>query len=221
MIAGHAFPAAPRIMLVDDHPIVRRGVRDILRDAFPGAIIEEVSFGADAIMLLLRHARWDVVILDLSLPDGSGMDVLERIRQLKAGLPVLILSMHSAVQFAARALRAGAAGYLTKDAADTELVVAVTCVVNGSTYLPASLHPTTVRDRGRDRASAPAHARLSKRELQVLLAIAQGKTVGDIARELLLRNKTVSTYRTRLLVKMDMKTNADITSYVMQHRLMH
>jgi len=214
MIAAQAFPSAPHIMLVDDHPIVRRGVRDILRDAFPAAIIEEVSFGADAILLLLQHTRWDLVILDLSLPDGSGMDVLERIRQLKAGLPVLILSMHSADQFAARALKAGAAGYLTKDAADTELVVAVTRVVNGSTYLPA---PAAAEDP----AHAPAHACLSQRELQVLLAIAQGKTVGDIARELLLRNKTVSTYRTRLLVKMDMKTNADITRYVMQHRLMH
>jgi len=217
MIAAHAFPSAPHIMLVDDHPIVRRGVRDILTDAFPGAIVEEVSFGADAILLLLQRRRWDVVILDLSLPDGSGMDVLERIRQLRTGLPVLILSMHSADQFAARAISAGAAGYLTKDAADTELVVAVTHVVNGRTYLPPLPEPIVPRDL----ESAPAHACLSRRELQVLLAIAQGKTVGDIARELLLRNKTVSTYRTRLLEKMEMKSNADITKYVMQHKLMH
>lgn len=217
MIGTHVFPVAPRIMLVDDHPIVRRGVRDILRDAFPASTIEEVSFGADAILLLLRRPGWDVVILDLSLPDGSGVEVLERIRQLKAELPVLILSMHSADQFATRAINAGANGYLTKDAADTELVVAVTHVVNGRTYLPPPAPPSPI---GADRPQ-PAHKKLSRREMQVLLAIAQGKTVGDIARELLVGNKTVSTYRTRLLRKMAMRTNADITKYVMQNRLMN
>ena len=137
MMAARAFPSSPHIMLVDDHPIVRRGVRDILSDACPAALIEEVSLGADAILLLLQHVRWDVVILDVTLPDGSGLDVLERIRELKAGLPVLMLSMHSADQFARRALRAGASGYLTKDVADTELVTAVTHVVAGRTYLSA------------------------------------------------------------------------------------
>jgi two-component system invasion response regulator UvrY len=217
MIAAHMFPAAPRIMLVDDHPIVRRGVRDILCDAFPAATIEEVSFGADAILLLLRRPGWDVIILDLTLPDGSGMDVLERIRQVKAELPVLILSMHSADQFAKRAISAGASGYLTKEAADTELITAVMQVASGRTYLPPPPLPTVI---GGD-VRPPAHSKLSRREMEVLLSIAQGKTVGDIARELLVGNKTISTYRTRLLRKMSMRTNADITKYVMQHRLMH
>lgn len=214
MIAS-PFPASPHIMLVDDHPIVRRGVRDILGDAFPSAVIEEVSLGADAILLLLQHVRWDVVILDLTLPDGSGLDVLERIRELKAGLPVLILSMHSADQFARRALNAGASGYLTKDAADSELVTAVMHVVAGGTYLstPGEHAVSATAD------VEPAHARLSARERQVLLGIAQGKTVGAIAEELKVGYKSVSTYRTRLLKKMAMRTNADITRYVMDHRL--
>jgi DNA-binding NarL/FixJ family response regulator len=230
MIAARAFPSSPHIMLVDDHPIVRRGVRDILSDAFPAALIEEVSLGADAI-LLLQHVRWDVVILDVTLPDGSGLDVLERIRELKAGLPVLILSMHSADQFARRALRAGASGYLTKDVADTELVTAVTHVVAGRTYLstPTELTVGTLGGgtvgAGRSRPvaadSEPPHARLSARERQVLLGIAQGKTVGAIAEELMVGCKSVSTYRTRLLKKLSMRTNAEIMRYVMEHRLVH
>jgi len=228
-----AFPSSPHIMLVDDHPIVRRGVRDILCDAFPAAVIEEVSLGADAILLLLQHVRWDVVILDVTLPDGSGLDVLERIRELKAGLPVLMLSMHSADQFARRALRAGASGYLTKDVADTELVNAVTHVVAGRTYLSTpteqavgTLGASTVGagtvGAGFSRPlaeSEPTHAPLSARERQVLFGIAQGKTVGAIAEELMVGCKSVSTYRTRLLKKLSMRTNAEIMRYVMEHRL--
>ena len=215
MMAASAFPSSPHIMLVDDHPIVRRGVRDILSDAFPAALIEEVSLGADAILLLLQHVRWDVVILDVTLPDGSGLDVLERIRELKAGLPVLILSMHSADQFARRALRAGASGYLTKDVADTELVTAVTHVVAGRTYLSTPMELSV----GPAPESDPAHARLSARERQVLVGIAQGKTVGAMAEELMVGCKSVSTYRTRLLKKLSMRTNAEIMRYVMEHRL--
>lgn len=210
-----AFPSSPHIMLVDDHPIVRRGVRDILGGAFPSAVIEEVSLGADAILLLLQHVRWDVVILDLTLPDGSGLDVLERIRELNVRLPVLILSMHSADQFARRALNAGASGYLTKDVADTELVTAVTHVVAGRRYLSTSTEHAVSATADRE----PVHARLSARERQVLLGIAQGKTVGAIAEELKVGAKSISTYRTRLLRKMAMRTNADITRYVMEHRL--
>jgi two-component system invasion response regulator UvrY len=217
MIAAARRTAALRIMLVDDHPVVRRGVRDILTDAFPGICIEDVSLGADAVPLLLRGPSWDVVILDLSLPDCSGMEVLERIRRLKADLPVLILSMHSADQFARRAYVAGAAGYLTKDAVDTELVVAVTDALGGRRYFPDGHEPETVAAQSTE---APPHVRLSARELQVLVALAQGKTVGDIARELNVTSKTVSTFRTRLLRKMELRTNADITKYVIQHRLM-
>jgi len=226
-------------MLVDDHPIVRRGVRDILCDAFPAAVIEEVSLGEDAILLLLQHVRWDVVILDVTLPDGSGLDLLERIRELKAGLPVLMLSMHSADQFARRALRAGASGYLTKDVADTELVTAVTHVVAGRTYLStpteqavgtleasavgaSTVGASTVGagfSRPIEAESEPAHAPLSARERQVLLGIAQGKTVGAIAEELMVGCKSVSTYRTRLLKKLSMRTNAEIMRYVLEHRL--
>jgi DNA-binding NarL/FixJ family response regulator len=205
---------ALHIMLVDDHPIVRRGVRDILTDAFPEAFIEEVSFGGDALLMLDRCPGWDIVILDLSLPDGSGIDVLERMRERRADVPVLILSMHSMDQFAQRAFKAGAAGYLTKDVADTELVIAVNDIVKGRVYFSPGAFVTGAGDR-------PPHASLSRRELQVMLGIAQGKTVGDIAREMLVTSKTVSTFRTRLLKKMELRSNADITTYVMRHRLMH
>jgi DNA-binding NarL/FixJ family response regulator len=213
MTATKIYSSALRIMLVDDHPIVRRGVRDILKDAFAASLIEEVRLGGDALALLHARSGWDVVILDLSLPDGSGMEVLERIHHLYAELPVLILSMHSADQFGRRALNAGAAGYLTKDAADTELVVAVSDIVRGRTYFRP--HEDPFGD------AHTTHACLSPREFQVLVAIAEGKTIGDIARDLLLGSKTVSTYRTRLLKKMNLRTNADITKYVMQQRLMH
>ena len=216
MMAQPRKTAAPHIMLIDDHPIVRRGVRDILTDAFPGVSIEDVSLGADAVPLLLRRPSWDVVILDLSLPDCSGMEVLEQIRRLKADVPVLILSMHSADQFATRACQAGAAGYLTKDAVDTELVIAVTDALSGRRYFPDRDTPDAMSTA----RTNPPHARLSARELQVLVALAQGKTVGDIARELDVTSKTVSTFRTRLLRKMELRTNADITKYVIQHRLM-
>jgi DNA-binding NarL/FixJ family response regulator len=203
---------AMHIMLVDDHPIVRRGVRDILTEAFPAAFIEEVSFGGDALLMLDRSPGWDIVVLDLSLPDGSGIDVLERMRERRPDVPVLILSMHSIDQFAQRAFKAGAAGYLTKDVADTELVIAVNDVVKGRVYFSPGAFVNGDR---------PPHASLSRRELQVMLGIAQGKTVGDIAREMLVTSKTVSTFRTRLLRKMELRTNADITTYVMRHRLMH
>jgi DNA-binding NarL/FixJ family response regulator len=203
---------SPHIMLVDDHPIVRRGVRHILTDAFPGAQIEEVGFGADAILLLLGGMRWDMVILDLTLPDGSGMEVLERIRELDARLPVLILSMHPADEFAHRALGAGASGFVTKEAADTELVVAVRQVVGGKTYV--SRGPG--RSFGDPDAERP-HERLSGRERQVMVEIAQGKTTTEIARDLKVGVKTVSTYRARLLRKMDMRSNAEISRYVREH----
>ena len=211
-------PSVPHIMLVDDHPIVRRGVRGILADAFPGASIEEVSFAAEAIRRFLGGPRWDVVILDITLPDGSGMDVLGRIRELDAQLPVLILSMHSADQFARRALGAGASGYLTKDVADRELIVAVTSVVAGQTYVSAP--PQSSALGAPCEQVVPRRERLSVREREVLTRLAYGKTVRDIATELRVSTKTVSTYRARLLRKLSMRTNAEITRYALENGLM-
>jgi DNA-binding NarL/FixJ family response regulator len=207
-------PAGLNIMLVDDHPIVRRGVRDILVDAFPGSFVHEVGLGGEAV-LMARGRTWDVVILDLTLPDGSGLDVLKRIRESHPRLPVLVLSMHAPDQFARRSVLAGASGYLTKDSADAELVTAVTHLIRGGKYfapqvmegIVLGIHPDTTEQ---------LHERLSDREYQVLRMIGQGKTVSEIASDLSLSVKTISTYRARVLEKMNMRTNAELTRYVIQ-----
>ena len=210
-----ARPSSLRIMLVDDHPIVRRGLRDILVDAFAGAIIQEVGYGRDAIALI-HSQMWHVMVLDLSLPDGSGLDVLKRVRELRPRLPVLILSMHAADQFARRAIAAGASGYLTKDAADSELVTAVSRLARGGKYFGPEVLERVALGLHPDRADRP-HEHLSDREYQVLRMIGGGKTVSEIATELGLSVKTVSTYRARVLEKMKMRTNAELTHYAVRH----
>ena len=210
-------PAAMRIMLVDDHPIVRRGVSEILARAFPQATIQEVGTGTGA-MGLARSQSWDIVILDLTLPDGSGVDVLKRIREMQARLPVLILSMHTADQFARRAIAAGASGYLTKDTADEELVAAVTRLVRGGKYFGPQVLEHVLAGLYADGDERP-HERLSDREYEVLRMIGSGKTVSEIAAALMRSVKTVSTYRARVLEKMDMRTNAELTHYVVRHVL--
>jgi two-component system invasion response regulator UvrY len=202
--------AALRLMLVDDHPIVRRGVRDILADAFPSSTIEEVGSGGEA-LAKMRSQRWDLVILDLTLPDGSGLDVLARARDVQAHPPVLILSMHAAEQFARRAIGSGAAGYLTK-------VTAVTKIIRGATHFaPDALEELALDDPAR----ADPHQRLSDREQEVFLMIARGKTVSAIAAELGLSIKTVSTYRHRVLIKMNMASNAELYRYAIHYSLVN
>jgi DNA-binding NarL/FixJ family response regulator len=212
-----ARPSSLRIMLVDDHPIVRRGLRDILVDAFAGAAIHEVGLGRDAIAAILAQA-WHVMVLDLTLPDGSGLDVLKRVRELRPRLPVLILSMHTADQFARRAIAAGASGYLTKDAADAELVTAVSRLARGGKYFGPEVLEHVALGLHPDREDRP-HERLSDREYQVLRMIGSGKTVSEIATDLVLSVKTISTYRARVLEKMKMRTNAELTHYAVRHGL--
>ena len=209
--------AGLRIMLVDDHPIVRRGLRDILSDAFAGATIHEVGSGRDAITALQLQS-WSVIVLDLSLPDCSGLDVLKRVRELRPRLPVLILSVHAADQFARRAIAAGASGYVTKDVADSELVTAVSKLTRGGKYFGADVFERVAPGLHPDREDRP-HERLSDREYQVLRMIGGGKTVSEIATELSLSVKTVSTYRARVLEKMKMRTNAELTYYAVRHGL--
>lgn len=209
--------ATMRIMLVDDHPIVRRGLRDILVDAFADVEIHEVGSGRDALAMIHAHS-WNVMVLDLSLPDGSGLDVLKRVRELRPRLPVLILSMHAADQFARRAIAAGASGYLTKDAADAELVTAVSKLARGGKYFGHEILERVAMELHPDRDDRP-HERLSDREYQVLRMIGSGKTVSEIATELELSVKTVSTYRARVLEKMKMRTNAELTRYAVRHGL--
>lgn len=205
-----------RLIIADDHPIVRRGVRDILVESFPRLIVVEVDT-AVALFMALKDA-FDLVLLDLSLPDRNGLDCLGQIKKQHPGLPVLVLSMHAEEHFALRALKSGASGYVTKDKAAEELVRAVKKIMNGGRYVSSELAERLAAELTGDAAKAP-HESLSEREFRVLRLLASGKSVGDIAQDLYLSVKTVSTYRSRLLGKMQMKTNAELTRYCIQNHI--
>ena len=211
-------PDALRILLVDDHPVVRRGVAEILAEAYPAAVITELSCGAAALSSA-QSGRWDLVILDLTLPDDSGLEVLKRLKKAHPKMPVMILSVHPAAQFARRSLTAGASGYLTKDAAGTELTTAVAHVISGGTYFSDHTMETAAGGTGPESDERP-HERLSDREYEVLRMIGDGKTVSEIAKALTLSVKTVSTYRTRIMQKMGMRTNAEIVHYTVRTGLL-
>jgi len=205
-----------RILLVDDHPVVRHGIRQILIEGFKSVSVGEASDVAAA-SASIRNSAWDVVVLDVTLPGASGLDLLKEIRQMRPALPVLVLSMHPASQFARRVLAAGAMGYLTKDSAPTELVQAVDQIRRGKLYLGSRV-PDWARTPNAD--SAAPHDKLSDREYQVLRMIASGLTVSGIATALGLSVKTVSTYRSRLLEKLQMRSNAEVMRYAIENRLM-
>jgi DNA-binding NarL/FixJ family response regulator len=205
-----------RILLVDDHPVVRHGIRQILVEGFKSVSVGEASDVATA-SSSIRNSAWDVVVLDVTLPGASGLDLLKEIRQMRPALPVLVLSMHPASQFARRVLAAGAMGYLTKDSAPTELVQAVDQIRRGKLYLGSRV-PDWARTPNAD--SAAPHDKLSDREYQVLRMIASGLTVSGIATALGLSVKTVSTYRSRLLEKLQMRSNAEVMRYAIENRLM-
>jgi two-component system invasion response regulator UvrY len=209
-----------RILLADDHDVVRQGLKQILMEFIPEAAFGDASTGKEA----LRRARtesWDVVVLDISLPDRSGLDVLKELRRELPTLPVLVLSMHSEEQFAVRVLRAGAAGYLTKRAAAKELVAAVKKVLTGGKYVSASVAESlAIAVAVPARSTADPHEALSDREYQVFRMLAMGKTVKEIGEQLSVSPQTVSTHRARILEKMGMATNADLTEYAIQNRLL-
>ena len=207
-----------RILIVDDHPIVRQGLRQTLADAAQIGEIVDAATPQEALDLVGQR-EWDAVILDIGLPGRGGLDVLKDIKRAVPGLPVLILSMHSEDQYAVRALRAGAAGYLTKEAAPKNLVDAIRRVVAGGRYISPELAERLATELTVD-AGKPLHASLSDREFDVLRAIASGQTVGEIADRLSLSVKTVSTYRTRILEKMRLKNNAEMMHYVHTNHLL-
>jgi len=206
-----------RILIVDDHAVVRDGVRRIFEEQQGETAFGEASTAQEAVELV-RAENWDVVVLDISLGGRSGLELIKELKQIRPKLPVLILSMHSEEQYARRAFRAGAAGYITKDNSRAELVKAVNKVIAGGRYVSADLAERLVFDieRGSDR---PPHESLSDREFEVMELIASGKTVGEIAEQLSLSDKTISTYRARILEKMGMKTNAEITHYAIKSKL--
>lgn len=207
-----------RILIADDHIIVRRGLRQILLEGFPTSHIEEVADAEEMIKKVIS-AEWNVVISDLSMPGRSGLDALQQIKQISPKLPVLILSIHPEEQYALRVLKAGAAGYLSKDLAPDELVNAVNRVLLGKKYITASIAEklASVLDQDNDRK---LHESLSDREFTVLKFLAAGKSVSDIAESMFLSVTTVSTYRARIMSKMSMKSNADLTLYAIEHKLL-
>jgi two-component system invasion response regulator UvrY len=207
-----------RILIVDDHPIVRQGLRQTLSDAAGIGEIGEAATPQQALDLV-RQRKWDAVILDIGLPGRGGLDVLKDMKREAPQLPVLILSMHSADQFAIRAVRSGAAGYLTKEAATEQLVDAVRKVASGGRYISPEVAELLATELNVD-AAHPLHASLSDREFAVLRLIASGQTVGAIADRLSLSVKTVSTYRARILDKMGLKNNAELMRYVITNHLL-
>ncbi len=207
-----------RILIADDHIIVRRGLRQILLEGFPDAEIEEVPDAEELIKKTIQ-ADWDVIISDLSMPGRSGLEALQQIKQIKPKIPVLILSIHPEEQYALRVLKAGAAGYLSKDLAPDELVNAVNRVLLGKKYITATIAEKLASVLDQDSDKQP-HELLSDREFSVLKSLASGKSVSEIAESMFLSVTTVSTYRARIMAKMNMKTNADLTLYAIEHKLL-
>jgi two-component system, NarL family, invasion response regulator UvrY len=205
-----------RVLLVDDHPVVRKGMRFILEEQLPGVAVSEASDGEEALGLLTNP--YDVMVLDLMMPGRSGIDLLAEIKHRCPKLPVIIMSLHGEEQFAVRALRAGASGYLTKSAAPDNLVTAVVKVAKGGRYVSETLADLLAADVGGKAVGAP-HERLSDREFEVMCAIASGKTASEIAATMHLSVKTISTYRARLLEKMGMSSNAELTRYAIENGL--
>lgn len=206
-----------KVLIADDHPIVRQGLRQILAGIADMEVAGEAVNGQEALNQV-RVGGWDVLVLDMTMPGRGGFDILKELKHEQPDLPVLVLSIHAEEQFAVRVLKAGASGYLTKENAPEELVKAIRKVVSGGRYISPSLAESLAF--GLDAASdRPRHETLSDREFQVMRLIATGKTLTEIAEELSLSAKTVSTYRTRLLEKLDMKTNAELIRYAIENGL--
>lgn len=207
-----------RILLVDDHPVVRHGIRSILTDRFHDAVVAEAG-DAPSALREVDTAHWDVVLLDISMPGPSGLDLIKQLRREHPALPLLVVSMHPAAQFARRALSAGALGYLTKDSAPEEFVTAIENARRGRRYVSQDDDSESLL-RWQPKTLAPPHDSLSDREYQVLRLLGSGRTVSDIARALGLSVKTVSTYRTRVLEKLGMRTNAELMRYAIENHLL-
>jgi DNA-binding NarL/FixJ family response regulator len=206
-----------RILIADDHAVVREGLMHILAREWPDAEFGEAASTSE-VMQLLRLKTLDVVILDINMPERNGLEVLLDIKHEYPKLPVLILTIHPEEQYAMRAIKVGAAGYLTKDSAGAELIRALHRILAGGRYVSATLAERLAGALAGD-SDRPRHELLSDREFTVLCGIASGKTVTEIAAQLSLSVKTVSSYRARLLQKMGMKTNAELTRYAMRNRL--
>jgi two-component system invasion response regulator UvrY len=206
-----------KILIADDHTIVREGLKQIVARIDDMEVADEARTGYE-VLKKVRDYDYDMVVLDISMPDKHGLDILKQLKSQKPLLPVLVLSMHPEEQYAVRALKGGAAGYLTKESAPDELITAIRRVSMGRRYISTSLAEKLAFDLTRD-SRKPLHVTLSDREYQVMCMIAAGKRPKDIADELCLSIKTISTYRSRILAKMGMKNNAELTHYAIKQGL--
>jgi two-component system invasion response regulator UvrY len=206
-----------KILIADDHPVVRQGVKQILGEEPDVGMFGEAQ-NSEAVLELVRKQDWDIVILDISMPDKDGLDVLKELKRERPKLHILIFSIHPENQYAIRALKAGAAGYVNKGSAPEELVRAIRKVLKGGKYVSPFLAEKLAFNLEVD-TSKPPHETLSDREYQVMCMIASGKTVKEIAKEQSLSLKTISTYRARILIKMRMKSNAELIRYAIQNLL--
>jgi len=206
-----------KVLIADDHAIVRRGLKLILSEEFSRIIFGEARNGQEVLDHVWKQ-DWDIVVLDITMPGRSGLEVLRELKQLRPKLPVLILSMHSEDQFGMRVLKAGAAGYMTKENVPEELVKAIKKVLAGGKYISPGLAEQLAFHLDED-TGRPPHEKLSDREYQVMCMIASGRTVKEIAVELTLSIKTISTYRTRILEKLKMKSSAELTYYAVKNKL--
>lgn len=204
-----------RILIADDHAIVRKGLRHLLLEEYPSAMIEEVT-DAESLVLKSIATEWDVVICDLSMPGRSGLDALIQIKQASPKLPVLIMSMHPEEQYALRTFRAGASGYLNKESIHKDLINAVQTVMIGKKFITPSIAEKLANALNND-SNKMLHERLSDREFEVFRLLAEGKQVSEIADKLSLSVTTVSTYRSRLMEKLNMKSNSDLTRYALEN----
>jgi len=207
-----------KILIADDHTIFREGLKHILTE-YPDMIVADEARNGREVLDKIWNNDYDMVLLDISMPGMTGLEALKQLKNDRPKLPVLVLSMHPEEQYAVRALRAGASGYLTKESAPDELMTAIRKISQGRKYITSSLAERLAQEMEAD-SEKPLHDVLSDREYQVLRMIAEGKTVKHIAEELSLSIKTVSTYRTRIMEKMRMSTNAELMHYVMKHHLL-
>jgi len=206
-----------RILIADDHPVVRQGLRQMLAAEADLHVVGEAKDGHEVIDLAKR-LEWDVAVLDYNMPGKAGIDLVKDLRQRYPERRVLVLSMYPEDRYAMRVLKAGAAGYLTKETAPQELVNALRKVANGGRYVSPALGERLASDLA-DGSDKPLHETLSDREYQIMWLIASGKTVGDIAIQLFLSPNTVSTYRVRVLRKMNVRNNAELMKYAIHHQL--
>ena len=206
-----------RILVCDDHPIVRKGLREILEQAGAPVTVGEAASAAEGLALARKHS-WDTVVLDITMPGRSGLELLKELKSERPNVPVLVLSVHPAEQYGVRVLRAGASGYLTKESAPEELLTAIRHIVRGGRYISPSVGETLADDLDRPAEELPHHG-LSDREFAIVRLLASGKRVSEIAEQLHLSVKTVSTYRARVLRKLNLRSTAEIMRYALKHGL--